>query len=84
MSDPVSKPSHYLRGGFELMDVIDAWNLNFRRANVAKYLFRAGWKDPAKELEDLRKAQTYLDREIASLEKKQQAREFDVSDEVAP
>jgi hypothetical protein len=37
--------------------------------NVVKYVARAGKKDPAKELEDLKKAAFYLDRKIKKLEK---------------
>jgi len=36
--------------------------------NVVKYVERAGKKDPAKEIEDLKKAQFYLERKIKNLE----------------
>jgi len=41
----------------------------FNRGNAIKYLWRAGSKDPAAELEDLRKARWYVDREIDRLER---------------
>ncbi len=68
MSDPVNHPPHYVRGGVEAIDVIEAWGLGFCLGNAVKYVSRAGHKDPAKTLEDLRKARWYLDREIARLE----------------
>ena len=37
-----------------------------------KYISRAGKKDPTKEIEDLKKAVWYLDREINRLEKEKQ------------
>ena len=38
MSDPVHNPSHYKSGGIEVIDVIEAFELNFRLANVIKYV----------------------------------------------
>lgn len=59
-------PSHY--GGkdnpYEAIKVIEAWDLGFSLGNTVKYIARAGKKDPAKELEDLRKAAWYLQHEI--------------------
>ena len=66
MSDPVHNPPHYKSGGIEVIDVIEAFELNFRLANVIKYVLRAGRKGDA--LTDLRKAKYYLDREIARRE----------------
>lgn len=65
--DPVS-PSHYqgFSNGAEVIDITE--NLNFNRGNAIKYAARAGTKDPAKELEDLRKAKWYIEREISRLE----------------
>jgi hypothetical protein len=64
--DAINNPKHY--GGdanpFEAIKVIEAWGLGFHLGNVVKYIARAGKKDPAKELEDLKKARWYLDREI--------------------
>lgn len=64
-SDTVNHPSHYTSGGVEVIDAIEAWGLGFRLGNAVKYIARAGKKDPAKVVEDLRKARWYLDREIA-------------------
>lgn len=41
--------------------------MNFNRGNVVKYVARAGLKNPATEVEDLKKARFYLDREIERL-----------------
>lgn len=69
-NDAVNKPAHYTRGKIETIDVIEDWGLGFCLGNTVKYISRAGHKDPAKELEDLKKARWYLDRHIAMLEKK--------------
>lgn len=68
----VNNPIHY--GGadntYEAIKVIDAWDLGFCLGNTVKYISRAGKKDPAKELEDLKKAMWYLQHHIETLEKK--------------
>ena len=67
--DPINNPSHYAAGRkYETIDVIDDWQLGYRLGNSVKYISRAGRKDPAKTIEDLKKARWYLDREIAALE----------------
>ena len=68
--DPVNHPSHYMDGGIETLDFILAKKLDFLTGQVAKYISRAGKKDPAKELEDLKKAQFYLNRKVADMEEK--------------
>lgn len=69
--DPVNHPAHYTYGRYESIDVIEGLGLGrgFNRGNALKYLTRAGHKGgPEQELEDLRKARWYIDREIARLE----------------
>lgn len=64
-NDQVNHPAHYAgrwSNGAELIDITE--NMNYNRGNVIKYVARAGVKDPNKELEDLLKAQFYLNREI--------------------
>jgi hypothetical protein len=63
--DPVNNPAHYTVGGIETIDFIEAKKLNYRLGNVVKYLTRADYK--GNKIEDLRKAQWYLEREIESL-----------------
>lgn len=68
-TEAVDHPAHY--GGadnpYEAIKVIEAWDLGFCLGNAVKYISRAGKKDAAKEVEDLKKARWYLDREISRL-----------------
>ena len=64
-SDAVNHPAHYKVGGIETIDFIEAKKLGYNLGNVVKYITRADHKD--NKLEDLRKAQWYLTREINSL-----------------
>lgn len=66
--DSVNRPAHYTDGKIEVIDFIEDKGLNFHRGNAIKYIARAGKKDPAKEVEDLKKAQWYINREIKRLE----------------
>jgi hypothetical protein len=72
-SDMVNNPGHYggAENNYEVIKVCEAWDLDKDAYlfNVVKYVARAGKKDPAKELEDLKKAAFYLDRKIKNLEK---------------
>lgn len=68
--DVINHPSHYTFGGLEVIDAIEAWSLGFALGNAVKYIARAGRKDPAKHVEDLKKARFYIDREIARLERR--------------
>lgn len=67
-NDPVNHPSHYTSGKIEVIDFIEDQKLPYHLGNVIKYICRAGKKDPTKTLEDLEKAQWYLDRYICWLE----------------
>jgi hypothetical protein len=64
-ADPVNNPAHYTVGGIETIDFIEAKKLGYNLGNVIKYLTRADHK--GNKMEDLRKAQWYLTREINSL-----------------
>lgn len=69
----VNHPSHYGNGAddpYEVIKVIEAWDLNFHLSNSIKYIARSGKKDPNKEIEDLEKALWYLQREINNLKSK--------------
>ena len=58
---------HYQTGkDYDIIDVCKDYALNFNKGNVMKYVARAGKKDD--ELQDLRKALDYLQREITYLE----------------
>ena len=65
--DAVNHPPHYKAGGIETIDFIEAKSLNYNLGNVIKYITRADHK--GNKLEDLRKAQWYLNREIENLSK---------------
>ena len=71
--DMVNAPPHYTQGGIECIDAIKAATINKRGieavcvANVIKYV----WRYEAKNgLEDVKKAQFYLNRLIDELEDK--------------
>ena len=67
--EQVDHPAHYhASSGFEVIEIIEAWSLNFNRGNALKYLARAGRKDPASEAQDLKKALWYIERELKRLE----------------
>ena len=61
--DPVNHPPHYKAGGIEVIDFIEAKDLNYRLGNAVKYISRAGRKD-SDPVQDLEKAAWYLKREI--------------------
>ena len=67
--EKINHPSHYQSTNpfYETINVIEAWNLNFNLGNVIKYISRAGKKDDNSLIQDLEKAQWYLNREINKL-----------------
>lgn len=66
MSDKIN-PDHYRKGGIEVIDVIERYaKTDFRLANVLKYVCRCEYK--GQKLEDLKKAQWYLNRAVADEE----------------
>lgn len=58
-------PQHYTDhpSGVDCIDITE--HLNFCRGNAIKYIWRAGQK--GEEIEDLKKALWYIDREIKRL-----------------
>lgn len=66
--ETVNHPKHYqatFRGEpLEVIDVIEAFGLDFNLGNAVKYILRAGKKGPAAE--DLAKARWYIERAIQS------------------
>lgn len=73
VKESVDHPPHYTLSGpqHEHVKCAEAWGLvkNAFLYNCSKYICRAGKKDPSKTLEDLLKAQWYLNREIKRLQK---------------
>lgn len=55
-------------GGWAVDEFIETMNLGFRLGNVVKYISRAGKKANASVIDDLKKAQVYLNRHIERLE----------------
>ena len=68
--EQVNHPKHYNHGKFEVIDVIEDWEVDFHIGNVIKYVSRAGRKNDDTEIQDLKKALWYLQRKIDILEKK--------------
>lgn len=71
-SDAVNSPKHYTQGGIETIDYIKAklgteGTINYCMGNVMKYTSR--WQDK-NGLEDLKKADWYLDYAIKLMEQK--------------
>lgn len=60
--DMVNSPSHYNTGKIEVIEAIDDWKLGFYEGQVVKYVARA--KHKGNEIENLKKAQWYLNRLI--------------------
>ena len=62
MTDTVNNPKHYTShpSGVECIEITE--HMNFCLGNAVKYIWRANLK--GKEIEDLRKARRYIDREI--------------------
>lgn len=60
----VNNPDHYKGKDniYEVIKVIDAWNLGFSLGNAVKYIGRAGAKGD--KVEDLQKAIWYIQHEI--------------------
>ena len=64
-ADMVNSPAHYTTGGIETIDFIEAKKLGYNLGNVIKYITRADHK--GSKLQDLEKAEWYLNREINRL-----------------
>ena len=59
------RPDYYeANNPFEVIKIIQHYNLSFELANCCKYIIRAGKKNPDKHIEDLEKAMQYLQFEI--------------------
>ena len=70
----VKSPKHYTEGRkFEPKDVIRDWGLNFNLGSALKYIARAGRKDDI--VQDLRKAQEYIEFEIQAIEAERKVQE---------
>lgn len=59
-------PDHYQLGTIQTWDFIIDQDLDFLLGNVVKYVCRAGTKPGESRLDDLLKAQAYIDKAILS------------------
>jgi hypothetical protein len=66
-TDMVNHPPHYTAGGIETIDFIEAKKLGYNLGNVVKYITRSDLKGD--RLENLKKAQWYLNREVNNMTK---------------
>lgn len=62
----IIKPNYYKNNedSFDVIDIANKFQMNFNLGNILKYIVRAGFKNKDTKLEDLKKAQEYLKREI--------------------
>ena len=72
MSNAIN-PEHYNRLDPQPKNVIRSWGLNFNLGNAVKYVARAGHKDDI--VQDLKKAQEYIQFEIDAIEEERKAQE---------
>ena len=66
--DLVNHPSHYNKG-IETNEYIKSWDMSYAQGNVIKYVSRYNLKntDPKLQLQDLEKAQWYLNDLVKDL-----------------
>lgn len=65
---PIVEPEHYTFSKTQPIEVIEEWGLNFNLGNVIKYIARHQYK--GSPVNDLKKAQWYLSREIEAQEER--------------
>ena len=61
-------PDHYQLGKIQTWDFIIDQDLDFLLGNVVKYVVRAGAKPGESRLDDLKKAQAYINKAIETCE----------------
>lgn len=66
--DPVNHPSHYQGKKFEVIDIIEDFDLDFCLGNAIKYILRSEKKEDP--IMDLNKAIWYLERKCKAYEQK--------------
>ena len=63
-------PDYYKFHGYDVFDIADYFGLSFPLGNAIKYILRAGKKDKAKEVEDLRKSIVCIRKAISLKERR--------------
>ena len=71
--EDVNHPKHYTMKGIEPIEYIESHDFNFNLGNVIKYVSRADYK--GSEIEDLKKAKWYLEKEIETRIKREMENE---------
>lgn len=64
-NDIINNPKHYTQGKIEVIDFILDQKLNYVEGNIIKYVCRYKYKNG---LEDLKKAQWYINKLIKELD----------------
>ena len=72
-NENVNHPKHYTVKGIEPIEYIESHDFNFNLGNVIKYVSRADYK--GSEIEDLKKAKWYLEKEIETRIKREMENE---------
>ena len=67
LKEMVNHPKHYNVGKYEVIDVIEDWELGFALGNAIKYIARCEHK--GNKLQDLKKSLWYIQHEIDKIEK---------------
>jgi|15BtaG_2_1085339.scaffolds.fasta_scaffold23733_3 hypothetical protein len=70
--EKVDHPEHYNQG-IEAIEYINSWNMGFNEGNIVKYITRYQFKEG---LEDLKKAQWYLDNLISQIETSKKSKQL--------
>ncbi len=69
-TDKAVNPDYYKFHGYDVFDIADYFGLSFPLGNAIKYILRAGKKDKAKEVEDLRKSIVCIRKAISLKERR--------------
>ena len=69
-TDKTVNPDYYKFHGYDVFDIADYFGLSFPLGNAIKYILRAGKKDKAKEVEDLRKSIVCIRKAISLKERR--------------
>ena len=78
IKEMVNHPEHYKGNKFEVIDIIEDYDLGFCMGNAIKYLLRAGKKDD--EIQDLNKALWYVQRRIREVDTAKQIARIELAD----
>ena len=70
MKDIVNSPSHYTQGKIEVIDFIIDQKMDYLTASAVKYICRHAHKHAGEgQIDDLRKARFFIDKQIEQLMK---------------